>query len=311
VRDGVRSLSAGAASLWARRPGAARAAALLFVAGLSALGVGGVAYQSSLPGHLPSPLDWSAARALLERDARQGDAVAVSPAWAERARMVLPAQAPVLDGPGLATGELTGVRRVWLVALPGAPGFSWETELGLVERGARSDPLRLGGLEVTRFELAYPDLPLAFLPDWLARAAATVGGEPCTPDGSGALRCPGPGAPTITRSVREVGGRPRPCLVATGVAAGPVALTFPAVPMGRVLRGHAGIAGDPGGAGSQIRIGVQVDGEEVGAAELAGAGWSPFQIDTSRFAERVRPLTLTVNAAGIAGPVCLDAVTLP
>ena len=308
--EAARHLAARAAELWKRRPGASRTLSVLFVVGLAVLGVGGLAYQAALARRLPSPLDWSAAGALLERDAQAGDAVAVSPAWAERVRMVSAPHLPVLAGPRFDGEELTAVRRVWLVSLPGAPGFSWDPELDLLARGTRSSPLRLGGLEVARFDVAFPDRPLAFLPDALAGAAAAVGGVPCAPDGAGGLRCPGPGAPAITRSVRQVGGRPRPCLVMTGLAAAPLVLRFPAVPVGRAVRGHAGIAGDPGAAASSVRIDVQVDGEQVGTAEVSGAGWRAFRIDTSRFAGRPQLVTLTVSAPGARGPVCLDAVTL-
>jgi hypothetical protein len=299
--------------LWARRPTARRAAAIAFVTAVALLGANGVLFQAGLGTRLPAPLDWEALGALLERDARPGDAVALSPAWAERARLVAPAQVPVFAWPSFADEDLVGVRRVWLVALPRAPGFAWTPELELLQRAARSDAtLPLGGLDVTRFDVAAPEIPLAFLPDRLGQAEVRLGEVICTPEENG-FRCPGPSAVRVARALREVGGIPRPCLLAPPdhEAGVPLTIAFRGVPVGRVLRGHAGVAGDPpGSGGAPVRISVQVDGEEAGAAEIAGPGWRSFQLDTTRFAGRSRAVSLVLTAAGAAGPLCLDAVTL-
>jgi hypothetical protein len=58
-------------------------------------------------------------------------------------------------------------------------------------------------------------------------------------------------------------------------------------------------------------VAVVVDGEEAGAAELAGAGFAPFQVDTTRYAAAVRPMSLVLTTPGAPAEVCLDAVTLP
>jgi hypothetical protein len=318
LRATVARGAAGAAELlrwlWARRPTAGRAVALAFVAGLALAGARGVLFQAGLGARLPSPLDWAALGALLERDARPGDAVALSPPWAERARLVAPAQVPVLSWPRYAGEDLVGVRRVWLVSLARAPGFSWAPESDLLERAsADGSPLPLGGLEVSRHDLAAPELPLAFLPDRLGQAEVRLGDAACAPEGTG-FRCPGPSAVRVERAVREVGGLPRPCLVAPPdqEAGAPLTLAFAGVPVGRVLRGHAGIAGDPPGAGeAPVRISALVDGEDAGEVEIAGPGWRAFQLDTSRFAGRARTVSLVLTAAAAPGRLCLDAVTLP
>jgi hypothetical protein len=314
VRRGARRVGLRGRWLWGHRPPAARAVAMGFCLLLAGLGAHGILFVAALPGQLPSPLDWRAAAALLERDARPGDLVALSPAWAERIRLLAPAHVPVRAAPADAAEDLLGVKRAWLVSLPDAPGFGWDAEAGLLDRAARNDaPLRLGRLEVTRYDVALPAVPLAFLPDRLGAAEVRLGPAACTADALGGFVCPGPSRVRVERSVREVGGQPRPCLVAPPdpAAGAPLAIEFRRVPVGRVLRGHAGVAGDPPGAGvTPVRISVLIDGEEAGAAELSGPGWREFQIDTARFAGRERSVLLVLSAAAPVGPLCLDAVTL-
>jgi hypothetical protein len=311
VRDALRSARAGIAWAWSRRPTAPRAAAILFVAATAALSGWAIVAQARLPARLPTALDWAAARALVERDGRPGDAVALSPPWAERAREALPASVPVLVHPRYAGEDLVGVRRVWLLALPEAPRFGWDLEVDLLERAARADaPARIGAIEVTRYHLAFPTLPLAFLPDRLSRATVSLGDAPCAPDASGRFRCEGAaGTAAVERTVRDVEGVPRPCLAAEAPAplGAPLVLEFPAARLGRTLQGHTGATG----LGlSPVRIAVHVEGEEVGAAETADPRWTQFRIDTTRFAGQLRPIALVVTSPGPLA-VCFDAAVLP
>jgi hypothetical protein len=309
LRDAVRSAVGGVGWLWAHRPPAKRAAAILFVAGTAIVSAWAILAQARLPGRLPSSLDWAAARALVERDARPGDAAALSPAWAERAREILPGSVPVLAQRRYAGEDLIGVRRVWLLSLPDAPRFSWEVEVDLVERTARSEaPARLGAIEVTRYDLAFPTLPLAFLPDRLARAEIWLGVLPCARETPDRFVC-GDRSAEVERSVREVGGVPRPCLSALAPATldEPLVLTFPPTRIGRTLHGHVG---QLGAADAPLRISVQLEGDEIGAAELEAAAWTPFRVDMTRAAGQTRPLSLVLTSPAPLD-VCLDAVVLP
>ncbi|BDG05774.1 serine/threonine-protein kinase [Anaeromyxobacter oryzae] len=316
ARNAAHGATVVARFLWARRPPALRAVGAAFALALAIAGAAGILFEGGLPDRLPAAMDWAALRALVERDARPGDALALSPAWAERARLAAPGTVPVLTPASWADDDVPGVKRAWLVSAPRAPGFSWRTEKALLARASRNDPpIPLGALEVTRYELAAPELPLAFLPDRLSRAEVQLGDAPCARDGVG-FRCPTAdgGTVEVVRTMREVGGAPRPCLTAPAEAGAgaPLTITFPALPIGRTLRGHAGIAGDPARArDAAVRIAVRIDGEEAGAADVAGAGWRTFAIDTGRFAGRMREVALVVGAPGPTGPLCLDAVTLP
>ncbi len=298
-----------AASLWARRPPRARGVAIAWVAASAGLGCWSVLAQARLPDRLPSGLDWAAARALVERDARPGDAAAISPPWAERAREILPASIPVLAQPGYAGEDLIGVRRVWLLSLQDAPGFSYRIDGDLSERSSQwSTTERLGAIEATRYDLAFPTLPLAFLPDRLAGAAVSLASEPCAADLKGGFACATPVPVRVQREMRDVAGSPRPCIVATfeSAAAAALALSFPSLRIGRMVHGHAAHLGAERGP---IRISVQVDGEDAGDAEIVGDA-RPFRIDTTRFAGRSGTLTLALTASG-ARSVCLDGVVLP
>lgn len=309
ARETARATRDRAAAAWARRPPAARAAALALCAVVAASGAAGVVSQARVKGRLPTPLDWAAARALVERDARPGDAVALSPPWAERAREVFPSSVPVLALRRYAAEDLVGVRRVFLVALAESPWGRWDVELDLAERAARADPpVRLGGLEVTRHELAFPTIPLAFLPDRIGHAALTLGGVPCTADGPARLRCGDVAG--VARTVREVAGAPRPCVSFSSAAPveAPVAIAFPPQRIGRMVHGHVGPTGEAAGAGP-VRIALLLDGDEVGAAEVTSGGWSTFRIDTTRSAGQTRALTLLVTSPGRLA-VCLDALVM-
>jgi hypothetical protein len=309
ARETARAARDRAAAAWARRPPAARAAGLALCAAVAVAGAAGIVSQARVKGRLPTPLDWAAARALVERDARPGDAVALSPTWAERAREVFPSSIPVLALRRYAGEDLVGVRRIFLVALAETPWARWDVELDLAERAARADPpVRLGGLDVTRYELAFPTIPLAFLPDRLGHAAVTLGGVPCAADGPARFRCGDVAA--IARTVREVAGAPRPCLSVSSAAPveAPLAIALPPQRIGRIVHGHVGPTGDAAGA-APVRVALLLDGDEVGAAEVTSDGWSTFRVDTTRSAGQTRALSLLVTSPGRLA-LCLDALVM-
>ena len=299
---------------------------MLFAAGVAGLGVYGIWFSATLPSRLPSLVDWQAAAALVARDAAVGDVVALAPPWAERAREFFPERLPlhpdvplpVLAFPSYRDEELLGVRRVWLVSLPQAPGYSARVAQDLASRSSAVDgPQQLGALQVTRYDLRAPTTPLYYFPDHLPSAVALRGEDLCESDARGGLRCAGAPPVRVSREVREVDFLPRTCVVASpgGDPSHPLTIEFPDVPMGRALRGHIAAAGDAGqGTGSPVRMSVRVDGEDLGEVdEPAGhTGWHPFAFDTTRFAGRSLPVSLRLSFARPARePTCLAAATLP
>ncbi len=310
ARATLRGWAGVVARAWRRRPPVPRLAAIAFAAGAVLVGSSAIVAQARLPRRLPTERDWNAVRALLERGARPGDAVVLSPPWAERAREILPSTAPVLARQRWAGEDLVGVRRIWLLSMARAPGFSWEPELDLLERASRSAPAeRVGAIEVALLDLAFPMVPLAFLPDRLAGARVTLGDVACAEEPAGSFHCDGRAPARVARGVRELAGAPRPCLVATFPGDAPLALTFPAVRVGHVVRGHVGAIG--GTLSGPVRVAVVLDGEEAGAAEVSGAGFFAFQIDTTRFAGQPREVALVLTTPAASAELCLDAVTLP
>jgi len=293
-------------TFWPPQPAAW--AALLALA-VAAAGLHGLWFLATLPGRLPSSTDWKAVATLVTREARPGDAVALSPAWAERAREVLPDRLPsrpdlslpilALPSYGEEEEDLPGVKRVWLVSIPDAPGASPRIAEQLASRSERSEaPLQVGRLTLSRHDLRSPLLPLHSFPDELASAS---------------IRSPGG---RVSRETREVDLLPRTCIVATfpGPRPEPATLSFPAVPVGRALRGHLGLVGDVSGGAPPVSLRVKVDGLEVGRAEATAGrpGWTAFQIDTSRISGPSHEVTLEVTPSGpLPRGVCIDLRSLP
>lgn len=304
---------------WSRRPPRVTIAARIFLVSAAVVGAVSLLVQAGLPSRLPSDLDWRAAATLLERDARPGDVAVISPAWAERARAELPARLPVLSLERYAAEPLLGVRRAWLVGLSSAPRARNRIAREIAARASTDGgSLQLGGLTVTRYDLAVPARALAYLPDQLPSAEVLLGSGRCGPGGSSApLLCPGPGQLRVAREVREVAGAPHTCITAPPGSAetGPMTLTFPAVPMGLALRGGAGVTGRiPSGARAPIRVAVQVDGVEVAAVELPPGApvWVPFETRTSAASGEARPVTVVLSTAERAGrTVCFEGWTVP
>lgn len=312
LRETLAATGGLAARLWAARPPPRRAWAMAFLAAAAAAAAASVLARAALADRLPSPRDWEAVRTILERDARPGDAVLVEPAWAERARAVLPPATPLLPLASLEGEVLLGVRRVWVLAFASAALASRERQAALLLRGSLAGPpVRTGALELSRVDLTYPSVPLAFLPDHLSRAAVSLGDAPC-PASNGAFRCPGAAPVTVAREVREVGGAPRPCIAvsaARGLPA-PLELAFPSALLGRAIRGHAGALVAPS-LPAPLRVSVRVSGEEAGTEDLSGGGFLPFRADTARFAGVARAVSLTLTTPGVPARFCLDAAILP
>jgi hypothetical protein len=173
---------------------------------------------------------------------------------------------------------------------------------------AGEGPVRLGALELSRHDLVAPALPLDFLPDRLAGAQVAAGGEPCEAAGPLAFRC---GGARVAREVREVDGRPRPCISVRTGAAGPVEIAIPGVPVARLVRGHAGlIAGSAGAPGAPVRVALRAVGQEVDV-ELAGPGWRRLEIDTGRGADPVGEVEIAVASPDAGREVCVDVAALP
>jgi hypothetical protein len=243
------------------------------------LGLGALDARARLARRLPSALDWRALTALLERDARPGDLVAIFPPWLERAREAVPARLPLLATSALDAEWLPGARRVWLVAAVGVTTFG--ARLPLSSRAAATDTQDLGRLRVTRLDLDAPVLPLGSLAE-LA------------------------GAPTRWR---DVDGVARRCLELASPPAASARLELPLLSVGGALAGHAALL-TPGLAGPVRLLFTVAEGPEIPVEVTARGGWQPFRIDTTRLEGQLHPVTVAL-AAPAGALVCLEALVLP
>ena len=267
------------ARAWAARPPRRRLAAQALALSLLLLGLASLDARGRLTARLPAPRDWQALTALLERDARPGDLVAILPPWLERAREAVPARLPLLATSALDAEWLPGVRRVWLVAAGGVTGFGPRHPLG--DRTATADPQQVGRLRVTRLDLASPVITLFALSDQ-------------------------PGAPTRWREVQGVARR---CLELAARPGEPARLGWPRLKLGGALAGHAALLGGP--ADGQARLRVRLGEEPPVTIEVpARGGWLPFRVDTARFSDRGHALALEADLPAGA-TLCLEAVVLP
>jgi hypothetical protein len=287
LRDDLRAQVSGAWSngrawlgrTWARRPPRPRLAAQGLAAALVLVGLGSLDARGRLASRLPSPLDWRALTALLERDALPGDLVAILPPWLERARLVVPSRLPVLATSALDTEWLPGIRRVWLVAASGV------TTLGprppLAGRADSSVTQQVGRLRVTRLDLATPLLPIASLAE---RGDAI-------------------------RRWREVQGVARRCMELASTVGPPVGPQLPPLLLGSALAGHVALL--PPAAAGPGRLLVRVDGGPPVPVEVdVRDGWRPFRIDTMRLADTSHLVTLEAEAPAGA-LLCVEALVLP
>jgi hypothetical protein len=262
---------------WAARPPLRRVAAQALAVALVVLGLVSLDASGRLTDRLPTPRDWRALAALLERDARPGDLVAILPPWLDRARQAIPARLPVLATIALDGEWLPGIRRVWLVAAaqvvaPGArPPLAW--------RAAASVTQQVGPLRVTRLDLATPVLPVASLTDGIEAAPRW----------------------------REVQGVARRC-VELAPAPGAAPRPTPArLTLGGAIAGHAALV--PSAGTGTLRLQVD-DGPPVVLEVTARNGWQPFRIDTTRQAGTSHSVTMEAQASG-GTTLCVEALILP
>jgi hypothetical protein len=195
--------------------------------------------------------------------------------------------------------DLAGVRRVWLLSLPDAPGGPGPASAQLAARSAPTEPsLRLGRIELTRFDLAKPLLPAWSLSERLPTVHA--------------------GGAALTREIREVAFLPRHCVVARFPAppappSGPTVLRLPPAAVGTSLLGHVGLVGDPAPGAGTAKVAVRVDGTELARAEAGPrSGWVPFRADTARLPPGPHEVSVEVSPTGaLPLGVCVELLSVP
>lgn len=182
---------------------------------LVAVAVVCIGFQLKLPTALPSEADYQALAKVLEQERQPGDVVLLAPWWIERARIFVPEGLPVVGYYGSDGVDLRQHRRVWVIANPSLPGFSWSGFLKQFERARSEDGATrsFGPLELKRYQNGRAR-PLLFS---AAQALATAqlylegpgGRQPCAFSGR-SWRCPNGGE--VVEEWRELHFEPHRCL---------------------------------------------------------------------------------------------------
>lgn len=172
-------------------------------------------FQARLPFLTPSEADYRAAAAIIEQEYQSGDVVLLAPWWIERARLFVPEKAPVVGYYGSDGDDLRLHRRVWVLAQPGLPKFSWSTFMDAFGRGRTEvgQARTFGPLELRLFTngRARPVLFSAAqaLPSARVYLEGPQGQQPCQSTGR-SWRCPNGGE--VVEEWRELHFEPHRCL---------------------------------------------------------------------------------------------------
>lgn len=243
---------------------------------------------------------------------REGDAVVVTPRWAEpMVRRVLGGD---LDPAALAGPETGAAAHAVEVSLFG------EQSDELVGWRQRAEE-RVGAFSLRRYENPHYAPAVTDFVDALSSVPAAVslipgtncmfnpvarplagdlGGHPTWPRQR--FVCPGP--PHVTVGVTVIADeawRPRRCLFAHPPAQGELAIRFRGVALGRRLVGHGGLywMTERARGGAPIQLRVEVDGAEVGIFIHAdGDGWSAFEIDLGPSSAKPHDVGFFVSSPG-------------
>ncbi|AUX23096.1 hypothetical protein SOCEGT47_036150 [Sorangium cellulosum] len=282
--------SAGGSARARRR---ARRWGLLALAGLPALGLGELAAHVHFSESAPDLDAYRALAAPLAAMRRPGDLVVVAPAWADPAarRALGDALSPLRDA--ARPDETRYAAAVEISALgqraEELAGFREEArqEHGpfVLRRLVNPRPARVvydfvEHVAPPSADVRVTDPPAACRWNPRARiAAGGLGGHPTFP----AERFECPGGLFFNVGVTVIADeefRPRRCIWSHPPRAGEIVTRFRGVPLGDVIRGHAGMYWiiERERKGAPVTLAVRVNGETVGeATHVDGDGWAPFE----------------------------------
>jgi hypothetical protein len=214
-----------------------------------------IALQWRIPGGDPAESDWRAAATAIAEEQTPGDLVVIAPDWAVHGRVHL---GELIAPRDLGRFDATRYDRLFEVSLRGARAPEAE---GL----AAEDERDFGALRVRRYRLPPPAEVLYDLIDNLGRCEVADGKRPAA------------------RFLTDHAWGTR-LVIPVRVSREPVALSFPGVPAGNVLRGHAVVGrldyrAHRLPAGSPIRLSFSLDGAPAGEVLVDNfARPGPFEI---------------------------------
>ena len=215
------------------------------------VGASGLYFQLSLPARLPSELDYRQAAAAIAADALPGDVVLLHPWWAERARLFVSPELPVVGYFGSDGDPLSAHPRIWVLSQPKLPRFdraAFERKF-LPGRTPIGAARRFGTLELALYANgSYRPVVFSAVREYASARVyledPALGRIDCPFDGK-AHRCPGRDSLRVAAEWHELLYAPRLCLwmhPPGGVRR--LVADFPAVPLSNRLTLEAGIVGE-------------------------------------------------------------------
>ena len=273
-----------------------RALPWLELALVVAVALGALLFHATLPGRMPSDADYQAAAAAVRAELQSGDAVAVLPEWAEKARMFLPG-VPFVSAPVLADADLSRVKRLWIVELPSLPRaeVARSERAGTAQMSADGPPRRFGNVVLKRFvNRAFHEPRFDFTRElgranvWLDVPGRRID---CARDGE-RHDC-GRGL-SVAHEIREVQFAPHDCVGANPVGRDiPLVVDYPDALLANHLTVMAAVTGEMGwrhGEGqTPVDLTVEIDGQRAGALTIPVGTVPPqhLELDTARFDPKV------------------------
>ena len=252
---------------------------------------------------ISDPADaYGRAATFVNRAWRTGDVLATRPFWAARAREYL-GDRPMVQVRDLAAEDLSRHRRLWLLSAPGAthsPGGPFDNG-----KYRLSDQRWFSELELRLYELPEPAQVVFDFRAELQRARVAVVGKrrrECAKWVENRWVCPDQPWEYVGRMVIDLDANPREAIWAHPNDEGPIEITYPTVPGGRILRVYTGLT--PAAArvieGTPIEMEVLVAGKSLARLSQANlASWNVHDLDISNFGSGPYPVTLRIKTKNV------------
>ncbi|WP_437932170.1 hypothetical protein WMF37_23965 [Sorangium sp. So ce291] len=281
-----------------------RALGLLALVGLPALGLGELAAHVYFSRRAPGFDAWREVKAPLAAMKQPGDLVIIAPAWADPAarRALGDELMPLRDAARPDESRYAAAVEISVLGerAEELAGFREEKrqEHGgfVLRRLVNPSPARVvydfvDHVAPSSADVRVTDPPAACRWNPRARVAAGgLGGHPTFP----AERFECPGGPFFNVGVTVIADeefRPRRCIWSHPPRDGAIVTRFRDVPLGSVIRGHAGMYWmiEREQQGAPVTLSVRVDGDAVGeATHVDGDGWAAFEFPLGAHAGAAR-----------------------
>jgi hypothetical protein len=268
-------------------------------------------YWVRLPSRLPSPEDYQSAQHELLATSHPGDALAVLPYWADRAKLYAHGF-PVVALPNLANEDVERYPRLFVLAQPDLPRSAAGTELAALEHKLTrvSGPKRYGPLSLSLYQPRPGHEASLDVTSQIERAQVSVGAESCGPI-AGGFQCPRGTWDHVRAEWHEFSFLPRRCLWAQPAGAEPLVITFDQVPLRSEIHGAMGLIGATDGGSGAVELAIDID--EVPALTLLlmsdDPGFHPFEGRFPQLGPGGHRVTFRISSPSpVRHPFCFDAV---